>query len=124
MNIEGIKSNKIVINGNQISCGSISIHDGEVLVDGKEVDNDEIFNMVGSGHWWLKPLFALTKRFIKIEINGDVGQVDVVSGDVFVSGSVGGDIIAMSGDVKAGNVYGSVSTLSGSIRHNNQTSPK
>ena len=86
MNIEGIKSNKIVINGKQISGRSISIRDGKVIVDGKEVDNNEISNMVGSGH-------------IKIEINGDVGQVDTVSGDVVVSGSVGGSISTMSGDV-------------------------
>ena len=94
MNVKGIKSNRIVINGKEVSGRSIFIRDGKVFVDGKEVDNDEISNMFGSSN-------------IKIEINGDVEQVDVLSGDVVVIGSVGGSVSTVSHDVAAGSIYSS-----------------
>lgn len=111
MNIKGIKSNKIVINGTQISGGSILIRDGKVFIDGKELDENKVSSMINNAN-------------IKIEINGDVEQVDTVSGDVVVNGLVGKNINTVSGDVRAGSVYGYVSTVSGSIGHYNPTSPK
>lgn len=56
---------------------------------------------------------------IKVIIRGNVhGNVETMSGDVYVEGSVDtGNVSTMSGDLNVtGNVAGSASTMSGSIR--------
>jgi len=49
-------------------------------------------------------------------VHGDVGNITSTSGDVSISGSVGGNIKTISGDVVAkGTLSGAVSTISGDI---------
>lgn len=72
---------------------------------------------------------------IKIIINGNVGQVETISGDIKVKGdsknidtmsgnvtvnkNVNGDIDTMSGDIRVkGSVKGSIDTMSGDVKIN------
>ena len=50
-----------------------------------------------------------------ITIYGDVERIDTMSGKVYVSGNVKGDVETMSGSVIASKIYGDVSTTSGNI---------
>lgn len=51
-----------------------------------------------------------------VVVNGNVEQVSTTSGDVSVSGNVGGSVSTKSGDIEInGNVGGSASTVSGDI---------
>ena len=88
--------NTIIVNGKRIQCSgsNVSIINGRVIVDGKEIANEE-------------------SREVYVTIEGDVNKIDC-SGSVTVKGNVKGDIDA-SGSIRCGNVSGSVDA-SGSVR--------
>ncbi len=109
----------IIINGKKYNSSgkSISIINGHVTVDGKE----------------LTDLSGIEEKEIKIEIQGDIdvldvdhcqqvslqscGSVKTMSGSVKCQGDIEGSVNTMSGSVKCGGeIKGSVSSMSGSIK--------
>lgn len=106
--------NTIIINGNTYSGNSIVVSNGKVIINGKDVtpDSKEIYIKVEGNIEELK-----VDSCNKVEIVGDVSNVKTQSGDVEISGNVGGSIQTMSGDVDCGNVGGSISTMSGDVKH-------
>lgn len=103
----------VIINGQSYSGTNISISNGRVIIDGKDVED------------------ASTSPKIEVCINGAVEELQVASGDVVVHGDVGslsstsgdvscrdvaGNVTTTSGDVKCGSVHGNVTTVTGDIR--------
>lgn len=52
---------------------------------------------------------------VRIEVHGNVGNVNTMSGDVHVTGHVNGSVSTMSGDVYCKQIGGSISTMSGDV---------
>lgn len=103
------KPSTVTINGQTVSGRSIVARNGKIFVDGKEVD---------------------TAGALKIEIVGDIAQLQVDAGEVNITGhcqevktgsanvmcaSVGGSVETGSGNVACTAVYADVSTHSGNI---------
>ena len=88
-------SSTVTINGVTYSGDNVSIVGGRIIVEGKE-QSQQIVN-----------------HLINVQVNGDVHEVNSVSGDISINGSVG-SVSSVSGDVNVrGGVTGSVSTVSG-----------
>ena len=107
--------NTISINGVNISSsGNITVANGKVFVNGKDVtpDSKEINISVVGDIEQLK-----VDACNKISIEGSVKSISTQSGDVEVTGDVDGSISTMSGDVDCGHIQGSVSTMSGDVKH-------
>ncbi len=130
MNFWKTIKNMITINNSSYNGKTISIVNGKVTIDGKEVntgDSKEI-NISVSGN-----LEKLNVDYCnKIEIAGNVTEVSSTSGNVSCGdvtsdiktisgdvdcGSVGGKVETVSGDVMAENISGNVKTLSGNIKY-------
>ncbi len=120
---------KNIINGVTYEGNSISITNGRVFVDGKEVtpDGKTITIEVQGNIEFLKAdacyMIAVTGECGKVETaSGDVkcgnvkSYVKTLSGDV-ECGDVGDDVETMSGDVECGTVAGNVKTFSGDIKY-------
>jgi hypothetical protein len=103
----------ITINGNTYSGDNITISNGKVIINGKDVtpDGKEINISVQGNVNELK-----VDNCNKIFITGNVKNVSTKSADVDISGNVEGSIQTMSGDVDCGKISGSVSTMSGDIK--------
>lgn len=97
MNITSIKSNgaQVSINGKVYSGNSVTIKDGNVVVDGKSQGKVE-------------------EREITIVVNGDVEYLDSSAGDVTVNGDAG-RISVNSGNVDCDDVRGSVTVSCGNV---------
>lgn len=110
--INGIKSQTVSINGKTYAGNNVHIKQNKVFVDGIEVECED--------------------KVINISINGDVGNVDTLSGDVVITGNaksvnttsgdvrigrdVTGDVETVSGDVDVrGDIEGNVTTVSGDV---------
>lgn len=107
---------RININNRTYSGNSVVITNGKVIVDGKDVTpekNEREINIIIEGNIDDLNVDACNK----LSVNGNVGSVKTLSGDVDVDGYVSGSVSTMSGDVDCGNVNGSVSTMSGDIKH-------
>ena len=52
---------------------------------------------------------------VRREVHGNVGNVNTMSGDVHVTGTVNGSVSTMSGDVYCKQIGGSISTMSGYV---------
>ncbi len=119
----------ISFNGVKYQGNSITITNGKVIVDGKDVtpDTKEINISVDGNIEKLK-----VDQCVKVSVNGACGSVETMSGNVncgpvngpvkTMSGGVkcervGGDVETMSGDVECGVIAGSVDTQSGDIDH-------
>lgn len=107
----------IFINGQRIttSGGSISVIDGKVTIDGKNVDlgqfSEKVINIVVEGN-----VNSITSSSADVTVNGGTGAINTQSGDVKVKGDVTGSVSTMSGDVSVkGKVEGNVKTMSGDI---------
>lgn len=110
MNTVTINGQRIVTNG-----GSISVIDGKVTIDGKDVDlgqfKEKVINIVVEGN-----VDSITSSSADITVNGSTGAINTQSGDVKVKGDVAGSVSTMSGDVTVkGKVEGNVKTMSGDI---------
>jgi len=110
----------IVINGKTYRYnGKISIVNGDVLVNGKKVENYEELEK-DQKHINIEIQGEVEKIDVDvcdtITVNGNVKNVKTMSGDVYVKGDIEGDIKTMSGDVDCGNVAGDVSSMSGDIK--------
>ena len=86
----------ITINGRSFSGNNVSIVNGKVTIDGKRVDVEE--------------------RDVKITVtvNGNIGNLEMDSGEVTVQGDVG-EIKTASGSVMCQDVKGGVQTASGNV---------
>jgi len=106
--------NTIRINNNTYSGNSITITNGKVIINGKDVtpDSKEINISIEGNVDQLKVDYCNS-----VSVVGDVNSLQTQSGDVDVSGEVKGSVATMSGDVDCGNILGSVSTMSGDIKH-------
>lgn len=107
--------NTVTINGVTIShSGSISVINGKVIVDGKDVTpNAKEINISVDGPIEKLEVDACTK----LSVVGNVGNVKTVSGGVDITGNVTGSVSCVSGRVDCGNIGGSVSTVSGAVKH-------
>jgi hypothetical protein len=89
----------ITINGVTITTsrsGSISVSNGRVIIDGKDVTPDA--------------------KQITIEVNGDIHSISAdICTKIAVTGSAG-SVRTQSGDVECGPITGSVNTMSGAVR--------
>lgn len=102
----------VTVNGKVYTGDNVTIVDGKVMVNGKDVTpNGKTINISVQGNIAQLKCDVCTK----IEVTGDAGRLETMSGDVTVSGSVSGGIKTMSGDITCGNVSGSVETMSGDI---------
>ena len=105
--------NTIRINGVTITGGrSISVSNGRVIVDGKDVTGEEAKTINIAVHGDISDLSV--DACDVASITGMVGKVKPQSGDVRC-GDVSGSVQTMSGDVSCGAVAGDVSTMSGDI---------
>ena len=79
----------IYVNNRKVVCnsGNVSIHDGVVIVDGKQRDYPKDINQ-------------------KITITGNCGNIDIV-GNLTIEGDVNGDI-DVTGNVTCANVGGDI----------------
>jgi hypothetical protein len=100
------------VNGVSYSGNSINITNGRIFVDGIEVETDQKnIKIEVSGDVQLLQADACDS----IIINGKVGPIKTVSGDVHVKDSVVGNINTVSGNVTCTELYGSTNTVSGNI---------
>jgi hypothetical protein len=113
-------TSNIFINGKSVSVSgqSITMVNGQVIVDGKPVNLDEyaddtkVFNIVVEGN-----VQSVSGGFADITVAGNAGSVNSQSGSVDVEGDVSGSVSTMSGSVRVkGDIGGNVSTMSGSIK--------
>lgn len=114
----------IIINGRVIHAegSSVSIINGKVLVNGKQISNlDEIqdkeVNISISGDVQNLEVDYCTQ----VNLTGNAKSVRTQSGDIEISGNVDGDVSSMSGDISCGDVAGNVRTASGDVECGNVT---
>lgn len=121
----------ITINKTTYTGSNVSIVNGKVYIDGKDVtpDGKEI-NISVEGNLDKLEVEHCNRIDIKgavkdirsasgdVNIIGDVlGSIDTKSGDVEVSGTCSDSIKTISGDINCGNVSGNISTISGDVRN-------
>lgn len=107
---------RVTINGKTYIGNNIIVSNGKIMIDEKNVTSDDkVINITVNGN--IDSLKVDTCN--KLEIIGNVTNVNTVSGDVDINGDVNGSIQTVSGDIKCKNVGGSINTLSGDINHNN-----
>jgi hypothetical protein len=118
MNVTQISGGTVTVNGktfSNLSGNNISITNGKVIVDGKEVDGGDFSK----------------SHIINVTIEGDVGDVTTSQGDVKcgscksvktsqgdveVDGDVSGNVTTSQGDIDiSGSVTGNVKTTMGDI---------
>ena len=101
-----IKINCVSYQGN-----NISINNGVVIINGKEIKSDEkIVNIKIEGN-----IENLTVNACdKLNVSGNVYTLESISGDVNC-GDVTGNVRTVSGDVCCKQVNGNVNTISGDI---------
>lgn len=117
----------ININGKQYTGNSITIRNGQVIIDGQSVNfDDKVINISVEGSIDSVNVDYCSSLSVKGDVKtlttssgdvvvGNVTMIKTSSGDVEVSGNVSGDISTVSGDVECGHVAGKVSTISGDI---------
>lgn len=94
-----------VINFNGVSyetTGSLSLKNGKIYVDGKELDSKNVFGSSVSSN-------------TDISIIGNVESIQTTNGDITVNGNVT-DITTTNGDVEAHTIYGNIKTTNGDIK--------
>lgn len=103
----------ININGKTFSGNDVVINNGKIIIDGKEINNEDqkTININIEGNLDSLEVGSCNKLSIK----GDVGTVESGSADLAINGNVGGSVRTGSGDVVCGKVSGSVKTGSGDI---------
>ena len=103
---------KISINGISIEGSDISIVNGTVIVNGKELEIEtKVINIQVIGD-----VESIDGNANTITVTGSCDRVSTMSGSVHC-GNVNGDIKTMSGNVTCENVSGKIKTMSGDISH-------
>ena len=110
--LKGISSNTVTINGTTYHGNTVTIKDGKVIVDGKEVEcKEKEIHISVTGD-----VDTIETASGDVEVSGDANIVSSTSGDVVVKGSVNGDVETVSGDVDVcGDIHGKVTTVSGDV---------
>jgi len=120
----------ITINGTSYQSNNISIKNSKIVINGKDVTpNEKQISIVVTGN--ITTLDVESCETIKI--TGDVTTVKTMSGnvncgnvkdnaktmsgDIMVTGNVGGNAESTSGDINCGNITGNVKTMSGDIKY-------
>lgn len=100
-----------IING-MVVDGDLSIINGKVMVNGKEITtNDKKINIIIEGSVDQLKVDACDK----IVVNGDVGELKTTSGDVILN-ECKGNIQTTSGDIECHGDCGSINTVSGDVK--------
>lgn len=103
----------IRINGVEFEGQSVSIVNEKVIVDGKDVTpKEKHISIIVNGNIDTLDVDACEK----LGVNGDVGMIKTLSGDILIGGKVNGNVKTMSGDVRAPYINGNVKTMSGDIK--------
>lgn len=112
-NIFGIGGNSsVAINGKTYVGRNINIDGQRVIVDGKQVTEAAVVDIVINGN------VEKIDGACDVKVTGDVGEIDTSSGDISVTGNVKGNVKTTAGDVEiGGNVGGSVKTTAGDITY-------
>lgn len=99
------------INGLTYTGKNITVSNGRVVIDGKDVtpDTKQISIAVDGNVGTLK-----VDQCDKVAVNGSCEKVETMSGAV-ECGPVNGGVKTMSGDVKCGRVVGDVTTMFGDV---------
>lgn len=104
------------VNETQYSGKNITIINGKVIIDGvdRTPDSKEITIRVEGNVDKLEVDYAN-----KIDIIGDVGNIQNASGDIALTGNVKQSISSVSGNIKVGgDIGGNAEAVSGSIKAN------
>lgn len=106
-------SSSITVNGRTFKGNNVSIVNGKITVDGKEVDMPEekqihirIDGDIGS----------LNLDCGEIEVSGDVGNLVSRCGNVTVGGDVKGEATLNMGDLECENVFADVQVDMGNVK--------
>lgn len=106
----------VIINGKTYGSetGSVSIINGKVIIDGKDMtpDSKEI-NVTINGN--VETLNVDTAN--KIQVIGSCGSLVSHNGEINIDGNVSGNVENRNGNIDCMNVGGNVSTRNGNIKH-------
>lgn len=107
--------NTVTVNGKTfVHNGSISISNGKVIVDGKDITPEsKNINIIVNGNIDRIKVDSCDH----VTVTGNAESVETMSGDININGDVNGFVKSMSGDIKCGHVSGKVSTMSGDIKN-------
>jgi len=103
------------INGKSYPGNNVSMINGKVFIDGKEIQGEEtekeiLFKIQGN-------LGSLKIESGSVEVSGDVGTLEITSGNVKISGDVKGSVDLTSGNIKIqGKIEGNASVACGNIK--------
>lgn len=104
----------IQVNGQTYTGNSVSIRNGNVIIDGKKVDSGKKRELKITVEGHVDKLEV--DHAEHVWVNGGADSVKTMSGDVEIKGDIKGSVKTMSGDVECtGKIGGSVSTMSGDI---------
>lgn len=103
----------ITVNGKSFQGNSVSIVNGEIIVDGKKVSSptEKEINITITGD--IKELI-LDSGTIKME--GDVGNLEVNHGKVGIQGDVKGNASIKHGNLECDNIFADVDVAHGNVR--------
>lgn len=112
--ISNVSNSSVKINGVSYNGNNVTIINGKVIVDGKDMTPDAkniTIHVDGD----------ISKLSVdicdKLSVTGNVKDLSTVSGDVTIGGNVSQNVKTVSGDVKCGDISGKVTTVSGDIKN-------
>jgi hypothetical protein len=101
----GSRVSQICIGNGNIQCRG-DVVNGKIVINGKEINPDD--------ETWIQD--EIVRGDVKIEIIGDVREIDIPVGDITIKGSVTGGVKTSQGDIEiGGDVEGDVTTSMGDI---------
>ena len=114
MTIISNNGNTVTINGQTFKGNSVSIINGQVIVDGvKQGEKIQEYNISVSV---TGDVNSVTTSSGDVTVNGKVSSIKTQSGDVDVTGDAV-TATTMSGDIDIGGACQSASSMSGGIKH-------
>lgn len=108
-----VSKSSITVNGETFEGNSVSVVNGEVIVDGKKVvfpDRKEVIISISGD------LGNLQADRCRLEVGGSVGNVSVGQGTVVVDGDVKGEVNLNQGDLKCTDVFADVKVDMGNVK--------
>lgn len=129
--MKDVNNSNISINGDLVAGKNISVVNGKLFIDGKEIDKDILkelnITIIGDVEkldvTYCNSLkingncFKVETVMGDVSIEGSVENVQSTSGDIVVSGNIKGNAKTTSGDIKADTIYGSANTVSGDVKY-------
>lgn len=109
------------VRGQKIIVGakSIGIRNGNVIVDGKPLDNLQLTQNDRNVNITIQGDIERLEVDVcdRLEVQGDAGRIKTNAGDVHVSGDCHGDIHANCGNITCGNVDGDIHSNMGTVNY-------